>query len=454
MSGANAPKYSSKPPNAAGRRRPWRVDFRELFTRSVVPQVLFDADSWQAIDFSDSAAHYMGYEPDAFAGVSITDLELTPNPSETADHVARILEVGHDVFEQVHKTKGGTPRRVLIHCRAAGLGDGSRMLHTTWRDAWPAGGSARRPAFRHNIIYRSSAMAHVLTLAERVARSDATALIVGETGTGKELVARAIHGQSARHAGPLVTVNCGALPAELIESELFGHERGAFTGASRQRAGAFEQANGGTLFLDEIGELPAAAQVAILRALQEREIRRVGGSRQHKVDVRVVAATHRDLAAMVKSGEFREDLFYRLSVVPIVVPPLRQRPEDIPVLVQHFLEQTARRLGVAPPVLAEPTRAALLAHPWPGNVRELQNAIERLVVLGDGRVEVCHLPEPLCSAPPPDALDGVIVAHIRSTLDATGWVIEGPGGAATRLGLKPSTLRNKMRRLGIRRNRR
>jgi DNA-binding NtrC family response regulator len=310
------------------------------------------------------------------------------------------------------------------------------------------------------LVGSSAALAAVRSRIAQVAPTDATVLIQGETGTGKELAARAIHAASARRARALVSVNCAALPRELVESELFGHEKGAFTGAAQQRRGRFELADGGTLFLDEVGELPMEAQAKLLRVLQERAFERVGGTRALGVDVRVIAATNRDLQQRVAAGAFREDLFYRLHVFPIVLPALRERREDIPLLVEHLARKAAARLGrdleaVSPAFLA---RAA--AHDWPGNVRELENVIERALIMSGGALlDGSDLFTPMtASARPvaaPDApgatLEQMERAYIRRVLDATAGQVEGEGGAARVLGLNPSTLRGRLRKLGIRR---
>ncbi len=233
----------------------------------------------------------------------------------------------------------------------------------------------------------------ITLLVKKVAATDATILIMGESGTGKELVARAIHSASSRVDRPFIPVNCGAIPAELLESEMFGHERGAFTGAIGQRAGMFQLANGGTIFLDEVGEMNPTLQVKLLRVLQDREVRPVGADRTLKVDVRVIAASNKELAAEVEAGNFREDLFYRLQVIPIVMPPLRERRSDIPLLVRHFLEKHNRKRPGRPVDVAEEAMVHLWEYDWPGNVRELENLLERLVILSeDGRVEMEHLP--------------------------------------------------------------
>ncbi len=318
------------------------------------------------------------------------------------------------------------------------------------------------------IVGRSHALARVLSMVETVAPTPSTVLILGETGTGKELIARAIHDRSPRRDRPLVKVNCSAISAGLVESELFGHERGAFTGAVRAHTGRFEIANGGTIFLDEVGELPPDTQVKLLRVLQEREIEPVGGTRTKKVDVRVIAATNRDLEAEVAAGRFRADLFFRLNVFPIITPPLRERAGDIELLVSYFVDRFARELGKRIDGVSRATLDRLLAYHWPGNVRELSNLIERGVVLANGAfLELgADLPTPSPSHPPapaspvtgaPPSANGsrrlaeVERQHLVETLTLADWIIEGDRGAAARLGLRPSTLRSRMKKLGVER---
>jgi transcriptional regulator with GAF, ATPase, and Fis domain len=319
-------------------------------------------------------------------------------------------------------------------------------------------------------IGRSAAWLATMEAVQQVAGTDATVSITGETGTGKELLAQAIHVRSARRDGPLVRMNCAAVAPTLLESELFGHERGAFTGASARRIGRFELAHRGTLFLDEIGELSLDAQAAMLRVLQEREFERVGGSEPIRVDVRVIAATNRDLRAAVAEGRFRADLFYRLDVFPIVAPPLRDRIDDVPILADEFLARASRRLRKPMRGFAPAAVSVLVGYDWPGNVRELENVIERAVILArSDRIEPDNLPalasgmrtrsaattamEP--STAPADASVNALVAveraHIMWMLRESDGRIEGPTGAAARLGLRPSTLRSRMAKLGIRR---
>jgi len=304
------------------------------------------------------------------------------------------------------------------------------------------------------IVGASGSLREVLDLVRMVALTDSTALIEGETGTGKELIARAIHNISPRSGHPYVRLNCSAIPFDLLESELFGHEKGAFTGAVAQKIGRFEMADTGTLFLDEIGDLPLALQPKLLRVLQEQEFERLGSGRTHRIDVRLVAATHRDLAEMVARKEFRSDLYYRLNVFPVVLPPLRERREDIPQLASHFVEVFARRMGKRIDRIPQDILDAFISYSWPGNVRELQNLIERAVIRSNNGV----LPNPLSdknpvtvtpTTPSQDTFTGSTRALILRALSATGWVIGGPVGAAARLRLKRTTLIAKMKKLGI-----
>jgi formate hydrogenlyase transcriptional activator len=326
----------------------------------------------------------------------------------------------------------------------------------------------------------------VLAKVEQVAPTDSTVLILGETGTGKELIARAIHDKSTRKARPLVKVNCAAISAGLVESELFGHVKGAFTGAVERRIGRFQLADGGTIFLDEVGELPPETQVKLLRVLQEQEFEPVGSSRTQRVDVRVITATNRNLEALVRNGAFRDDLFYRLNVFPITVPPLRERRRDIPALVMFFLERYARRFGKRVESVSSETMDRLVRYAWPGNVRELQNLVERAVILARGPVlaldrdvllaaadgeDPAVTPETATTEPtasssasgrsaatgkaPAAGLDTLLEdverRHIVAALEHARWVIDGPQGAARTLSIHPNTLRSRMRKLGIRR---
>ena len=310
------------------------------------------------------------------------------------------------------------------------------------------------------IVGADFGLREVMGQVRQVAPTESPVFLSGETGVGKDVIANAIHLGSPRREGPFIPVNCGAIPDSLLDSELFGHEKGAFTGALARKRGRFERADGGTILLDEIGDMPPEAQVRLLRVLQHREIERVGGTERIKVDIRIITATNRDLEAMVAAGRFREDLWFRLNVFPIRVPPLRERLSDIPALIQHFIEHKAAELKLGEtPRLAPGAIEQLTAYSWPGNVRELENLVERAMILhrgeplrfddlaAPGRAE----PAPTPSSPDDDVLDldAVTARHIRRVLDLTGGKIHGPGGAGELLGLNPNTLRSKMRRLGI-----
>ncbi len=338
--------------------------------------------------------------------------------------------------------------RELEQLRAAAEADRQSLLNRLGRDR-----------LSDEIVGAASGLRGVLTRADQVARSDSSVLLLGETGSGKEVIARAIHDRSPRADAPFIRVNCGALPPELIDSELFGHEKGSFTGATARRKGWFEQADGGSLFLDEVGELPPTVQVRLLRVLQDGVITRVGGEQSIQVDVRVIAATHRDLAVMVQQGAFREDLWYRIAVFPILIPPLRERIEDIPELARHFARRASIKLGVPLRLPTADEIEQLRDYPWPGNVRELSSVIERAAILGEGdRLEVTAalgLSGPARrEAPVPGGrsfitLDQAVERHIRAALTRSRGKVEGPRGAARLLGLNPHTLRSKMRKLGI-----
>lgn len=320
-----------------------------------------------------------------------------------------------------------------------------------------------RSASGDEIVGSDFGLKSVMTMVQQVAPLDSPVLLLGETGTGKEVIANAIHYSSPRKDGPFIKVNCGAIPETLLDSELFGHEKGAFTGAVNQKRGRFERADKGTIFLDEIGELHAQAQVRLLRVLQEKEIERVGGTTSIPVDVRIISATHRNLPEMINSGRFREDLWFRLNVFPIMIPPLRQRKEDIPALVHHFIERKSRELKLTgKPALAPGALDKLMEYEWPGNVRELENFIERALIQSRGDLlsfETLH-PVPQASEcrvtanePHRDttflSMDEMTVQHITRALDMARGRINGPGGAAQLLGLRPNTLRSRMKKLGI-----
>ncbi len=332
--------------------------------------------------------------------------------------------------------------------------DGPSSTPNHWARTVESGDDPSNPAAVHGIIGGSLPLRRVIRLVESVATTDAAVLIRGETGTGKELIGGLIHALSARRARPFVKFNCTAIPAGLLESELFGHERGAFTGAIARRIGRFELAHGGTLLLDEIGDLPLDLQPKLLRVLEEQEFERVGSAHTIRSDVRVIAATNRPLEELVEAGEFRADLYYRLKVFPIDLPPLRERPEDIPLLVRHFVAHHARSLGRRIESIPPEVMERLVRHPWPGNVRELQHAVQRAVILSRGAslqlppldtgVRIARTP-----APQAETFDDAVREHIIEILRETNGVVAGPRGAAARLGLKRTTLMSKMEKLGI-----
>lgn len=334
---------------------------------------------------------------------------------------------------------------------SAGFGDGAPL--TQDKASWQPRAAACE--FVHGIIGASDGLTLVLEQVKTVAATDATVLISGETGTGKELIARAIHTLSMRRDRGFVTFNCAAIPSGLLESELFGHERGAFTGAITRKLGRFELADKGTLFLDEAGEIPLESQPKLLRALQEKEFERLGSMQSKRVDVRLVAATNRDLAKMVADREFRSDLYFRLNVFPIFLPPLRERKEDIPLLASAFVKIYAARMNKSIEAIPGATMEALQQYHWPGNIRELQNFIERAVILSPGSVlvaPVTDLHNPIVREQQPSepvTLNEAECGHILKILRETNWVVGGPRGAAARLGLKRTTLISKMQRLGL-----
>jgi transcriptional regulator with GAF, ATPase, and Fis domain len=312
----------------------------------------------------------------------------------------------------------------------------------------------RRDDGDQRIVGESHLMLKMLAQAKRVAPTDAAVLITGETGTGKELLAQAIHDMSGRSAKTMVIVNCAALPPPLIESELFGREKGAYTGAMTRQIGRFEVADGSTLFLDEIGDLPLDLQVKLLRVLQDGRFERLGSNRTLTANVRVIAATNHDLGAMVRDGRFREDLFHRLNVYPIEVPPLRARVSDLPLLVWSFVQEFNKKMGRSIDSIPRKTMERLMAYPWPGNVRELRNLIERAMIVSDGRSLTIDLPAGgLGPTSVPLTLEEVERKHIRDVLERVHWRISGKGGAAEILGLRPTTLHSRMRKLGISRPR-
>jgi transcriptional regulator with GAF, ATPase, and Fis domain len=361
---------------------------------------------------------------------------------------ARLIRLLHDPFAIA--MSNALKHKEIIRFKDM-LADDNRYLHGQLREL-----------SGDEIVGSQFGLKTVMDMVNQVAPLDSPVLLLGETGTGKEVVANAIHYSSPRNDGPLIKVNCGAIPETLLDSELFGHEKGAFTGAISQRRGRFERADKGTIFLDEIGELPLQAQVRLLHVLQKKEIERVGGTSAIPVDTRIISATHRNLEEMIASGRFREDLWFRLNVFPITIPPLRQRREDIPALVHHFIDRKSMELKLTErPVLAPGAIDRLIAYEWPGNVRELENMIERALIQHRGGVLSFETFLPLAVSggretvqdtgrnQPLLSLDEITARHIRRALKAAGGKINGPGGAAEILGVHPNTLRKRMNKLGI-----
>jgi PAS domain S-box-containing protein len=384
----------------------------------------------------------------AFAGQDIAGWELEMRRRDGSplwiNLWMRPVPAGSGIIEAVHSIWVDITERVLAEAERNRIEQQNLYLREELKSV-------------HNfeeIVGRSPALLDVLEQVRRVAPTDATVLIIGETGTGKELIARAIHSNSRRAGMPLIKVNCAALPTSLVESELFGHEKGAFTGAIARRVGRFELADGGTLFLDEIGELPLETQAKLLRVLQEQEFERVGGTAPRKVDVRIIAATNRDVKKAVQHKTFREDLYYRLNVFPIDLPPLRERNGDIPLIAQYLLDKSAARIGRRMDRIDPGTLRRLSEYRWPGNVRELENVIERAAILATGPTlhvepDVFGQSAAEPGARPPAALEDVERSHILTVLAQTKWVIDGPRGAATILGLHPNTLRSRLKKLGV-----
>ena len=448
--------------------------YRDLYEEAPNAYVAFDTEL-QLVSVNRRAAQLLGRPATDLVGSNIlAHFAETPAGRELAERAFQQGFTGQEVsgLELEMRRSDGKPLWVSLWMRPLrGINGQVQALHSIWVDITDRVlAEADRARLREQNIYlqqeiksvhnfeeivgRSPALTAVLDKVRRVATTDATVLIYGETGTGKELIARAIHSASQRREKPLIKLNCAALPAGLIESELFGHEKGAFTGAIARHTGRFELADRGTIFLDEIGELPSETQAKLLRVLQEHEFDRVGGTATKKVDVRVIAATNRDLKKAVVEKSFREDLYYRLSVFPIQLPPLRERPEDIPLLAQYVLDKFAARIARRFDGIDPATVRRLMAYQWPGNVRELQNVLERAAILAIGPTlqvdaEFLGQVDPKAADRPSSALQDVERNHILAVLGQTNWVIDGPRGAATILGLHPNTLRSRLKKLGL-----
>lgn len=458
--------------------------FAKAFRANPQPMSLTTLADGRYIDVNESFLAMSRYTREEVLGQTSLQLGIWETPDHRAQFVQRLKDLGSVVnFETRFRTKDGSLRVLLSsaekveiageHCLLVASSDITERMEAelALRAANDELQQLKNQLEAENIylqqelqlderfgeiVGQSDAIKYVLFKIGQVAPTDSTVLITGETGTGKELAARAIHGASARKDRPLIKVNCGALAPALIESELFGHEKGAFTGAVGRKEGRFELANGGTIFLDEIGELPPSLQVKLLRVIQESEFERLGGSKTIKVDVRIIAATNRNLKQEVEQGTFREDLWYRLNVYPITMPPVRQRKEDVPLLIEHFAATYAKKFGKTILSVSPRTMHSLQAYSWPGNVRELANVIERAVIHSHGSsLQIVDQFEQLSAdvLPPTQTLEEVERDYIVRTLENTGWRIEGPFGAAKILGLNPSTLRTRMVKLGIQRHR-
>jgi PAS domain S-box-containing protein len=450
--------------------------YRDLFEEAPIAYVHEDLES-RFLRANRAAMRILGITPDQVAGtVGMSFVPDTPDAQRRVREAFASIGRGTDtsgVVLELRRRDDGRPIWIQWWSKPDASGTYTRTMFVDITERVLAEQERARLQQQnlylqeeikavHNfeeIIGQSRALTAVLDKIAQVAPTDASVLIQGETGTGKELIARAIHSMSTRKDRPLIKVNCAALPTGLVESELFGHEKGAFTGARARRLGRFELAQGGTLFLDEVGEIPLDAQAKLLRVLQEREFERVGGSAAIKVDVRVIAATNRDLLCAVRDRTFREDLYYRLSVFPVALPSLRQRTEDIPLLAHFFLNKFMAQIGKRLQGISRPTMECLLAYPWPGNVRELENVIERAVILCTGDtlevgpdilaiVPSAAAPSSVAGGGPLD-LESIERNHILAVLEQTSWVIEGSRGAAALLGLHPNTLRSRMKKMGI-----
>jgi PAS domain S-box-containing protein len=448
--------------------------FRDLYEQAPVGCLSVDLDG-RIQSANDRASHLVDFSAEELEGLLVTDLfaDTPADPMRDAALFRRCL-AGEELsgLEVALRRKDGRPLWVSLWMRPLCGPDGKvqsysviwvditdRVLAETERTRLEQQNLYLQDEIKsaHNfeeVIGQSAALQAVLDKVRSVAPTDASVLISGETGTGKELIARAIHSASKRRDKPLIKINCAAFASGLVESELFGHEKGAFTGAIARRSGRFELADGGTIFLDEASEIPPETQVKLLRVLQEREFDRVGGGSPIKVDIRILAATNCDLLQAVRQKTFREDLYYRLSVFPITLPPLRERKEDIPPLVHYLVHKFAGRIGKRIDAVAEQTMRRLIDYPWPGNIRELENILERAVILSAGAT-LAIAPDflPLSDAAPAAfrqlTLESVERDHIVAVLHQAEWVIDGPRGAARILGLHPSTLRNRMKKLGI-----
>ncbi|HYV55910.1 MAG TPA: sigma 54-interacting transcriptional regulator [Candidatus Nitrosopolaris sp.] len=473
--------------HAERRLRESEQRFRDLYEEAPIAYIYEDTDS-RFVSANRAAIKLLGLRPEEVRGtLGLSLVAPTPETQERVHQAIEALQRGEEracIELELRRKDDGRPvwvqwwskpdpdgkytRTMLVDITA-------RVLAEQERNRLQQQNLYLREEIKNEynfeeIVGGSSALREALAKVKQVAPTDSTVLILGETGTGKELIARALHNLSRRKDRPLIKLNCSALPTGLIESELFGHEKGAFTGALEKRIGRFALADGGTIFLDEIGDVPPEVQLRLLRVLQEHEFEPVGASRTVKVDVRVIAATHRDLARAVAEGSFRADLFYRLNVFPILLPALRERRGDIPLLVHYFVERYAAKIGRRVDTVRDDTMQRLAQYAWPGNIRELENVIERAMILstgrelelgaqllespeGEPRVRVAHrMSSDASVAPGAPTLEDIQRQHIVRTLQQCEWVVDGPRGAARVLGLNPNTLRSRMKKLGIRRS--
>ena len=446
--------------------------FRDLFEEAPIAYVHEDLES-RFLSANRAAQRILGITPEEVPGmVGLSLVPDTPDAKRRAEEALASIGRGTDisgVVLELRRKDNGKPIWIQWWSKPDPSGKFTRTMFVDITDrVLMEQEQARLTAQNiylqeeiksvHNfeeIVGQSPGLLEVIEKVKRVAPTDSTVLITGETGTGKELIARAIHSASPRHEKPLIKLNCAALPSSLVESELFGHEKGAFTGAIARRIGRFELAAGGTIFLDEIGELPTEAQAKLLRVLQEREFERVGGATPIKADVRVIAATNRNLLNAVKGKTFREDLYYRLNVFPIQLPPLRDRIGDVPMLVHFLVNKFAMRIGKRIDCVSQMAMERLLAYPWPGNIRELENVLERAIILANSATLEIE-PQMLTVTPQDDSehqlsatLEQVERDHIQAVLKQTSGVVEGEQGAAKVLGLHPNTLRSRMKKLGV-----
>jgi PAS domain S-box-containing protein len=457
--------------------------FRDLYEEAPIAYVQEDLDS-RFISANSAAMRILGITSEEVQGtVGMSFIPDTPEAQRRVKEAFASIGKGYDtsgVVLELRRKDNGKPIWIQWWSKPDPSGTFTRTMFIDITDKVLMEQEKNRLAAQniylqeeiksvHNfeeIVGQSPAVLEAIDKVNRVAKTDASVLITGETGIGKELFARAIHSASKRHDKPLIKVNCAALPTSLVESELFGHEKGAFSGAINRRIGRFELANGGTIFLDEIGEVPMDIQVKLLRVLQEREFERVGGAEPIKVDVRVIAATNRDLPKAIRDSKFREDLYYRLNVFPLTLPPLRERTGDVPLLVHFLVTKFAARVGRRIEGITPVTMERLNKYHWPGNIRELENILERAIILAND--PLLHIESEVFAAAPDEkdiaaqraqprdvdsaeSLEAIERNHILSVLKQTSWVIEGPRGAAKVLDLHPNTLRSRMKKLGIRR---